>query len=90
LITPVRSTSFSGRVVIDRDGTFRRAYRAKPGTALLIRPDGYLHWRARTPCADAVAKHVLGAGAHPHPLPLPDDSRARERAKTRRRAEPFH
>lgn len=89
LIMPARSTSFSGRVVIDRDGTFRRAYRAKPGTALLIRPDGYLHWRAHTPCADAVAKHVLGAGAHPHPLPPPDDSRAREKAKTRRRAEPL-
>ncbi|MGC4936705.1 FAD-dependent monooxygenase [Kribbella sp. DT2] len=46
------------RVLQDRDRTFHRAYRAASGTALLIRPDGYVAWRAEAPDHRAVLAHL--------------------------------
>ncbi|MFC4561758.1 FAD-dependent monooxygenase [Nocardiopsis mangrovi] len=45
---------WEGKTVRDRGRTARRAYRPAPGTALLIRPDGYVGWRTRAPTPAAV------------------------------------
>ena len=38
-------------LLIDTDGALRRSFKAKSGTKVLLRPDGYVGWRARS--ADA-------------------------------------
>lgn len=53
---PAGPVGDAGSVVRDHDRTFRRAYRAAPGTALLVRPDGYLAWRAVAPSTQAVVE----------------------------------
>ncbi|MBW0115744.1 FAD-dependent monooxygenase [Pseudonocardia abyssalis] len=54
MIADPQPTSFPGRVVGDRGRSFRRSYRARPGTAVLIRPDGYVRRCMTAPRADAV------------------------------------
>jgi hypothetical protein len=68
LVTDHLATLSPARAVQDRNRTFRRAYRAPTGAALLIRPDGYVAWRASAPNADVVAGHLDGtarSGGHP-------------------------
>jgi hypothetical protein len=73
LIAGTRSPSFTGRVLGDRGRSFTRTYRARPGTALLIRPDGYIYWRTHAPRADAMAKRIAGSTSASHSEnPRPD------------------
>lgn len=58
LIADGSPSSFRGRVVRDSGGTFRKRYRARPGVALLVRPDGYIAWRAEAPTAGAVTQRI--------------------------------
>jgi 2-polyprenyl-6-methoxyphenol hydroxylase-like FAD-dependent oxidoreductase len=44
--------------VHDRDGGFRRGYRARPPEAVVIRPDGYIGARLRDPRPEALVRHL--------------------------------
>ena len=49
---------WTAQVVHDHDRTVHKAYRAAAGTALLVRPDGYVGWRTRAPSTAAVLDHL--------------------------------
>ena len=48
----------------DPTGALRRTYGARPGTTVVIRPDGYLGLIAHAPCDDAVADYLRRIGLH--------------------------
>lgn len=45
-------------VVSDADGSFAATYRAIPGWAFLVRPDGYLAWTARPFAPEALVQSI--------------------------------
>lgn len=53
----------------DARGTLWEAWRARPGTAVLIRPDGHVGWRAERPSLDAIAEHAAQALGARRPEP---------------------
>ncbi|WP_433167140.1 FAD-dependent oxidoreductase [Kribbella sp. CA-247076] len=65
LIADGESSGWNGFVVRDSEGSFRSGYRSKPGTALLVRPDGYIAWRARFPEVSDLKGALLTCGAQP-------------------------
>ena len=48
------ASSASARIVSDPEGLVRARYDAEPGTAYLLRPDGYVAARFRKPTRAAV------------------------------------
>jgi hypothetical protein len=65
LVAERESPGWNGVAVRDSDGSFRRSYRVKPGTVLLIRPDGYIAWRARHPALHELRSALRACGAWP-------------------------
>jgi putative polyketide hydroxylase len=58
-----------GDELADVDGQWHATYGVEPGGAVLVRPDGYIAWRARGTAADAARalrnalSSVVGQGA---------------------------
>jgi hypothetical protein len=51
-----------GDRLADRDGTLRRAYRGRPGTVAVLRPDGYLGLLDDDPATGAVRDYLTKIG----------------------------
>ena len=73
LITPDPGLSVAGLpVIVDAAGEFRDTYGAVEGSGYLVRPDGYLGFRAAPLTATALRRHLELMFA-PAPVPAQDD-----------------
>jgi hypothetical protein len=67
-------------VIVDAAGEFRATYAATGGSGCLVRPDGYLGFRAAPITTTALQGHLEAGVRHPNPRTRGDGMTSARRA----------